>query len=48
MGTRQLKKEILNLLSGTNFQENLETIQATPGRRVVNPLFSFFYHTDPS
>ncbi|MBW2176543.1 MAG: HEAT repeat domain-containing protein [Deltaproteobacteria bacterium] len=47
MGTRQLKKEILRLLTNTDFQENLATLKNIPARQAVNPLFSFFYATDP-
>jgi len=46
MGNRQLKKEILALLRNESFEKSLEKICRIPVRRVVNPLLSFFYHTD--
>ncbi len=46
MGGRQLKKEILELLSHKNFAKGMEKILQLPGRQAVNPLFSFFYNRD--
>jgi hypothetical protein len=46
MGTRQLKKEILALFRDEAFEKSLEKICLMPARRVVNPLFSFFYNTE--
>ncbi len=48
MGTRQLKKVILRLLTDTDFQKNLGTLKVIPARQAVNPLFSFFYSTNPT
>ena len=46
MGLRQLKKETLELLSHKDFEKSLEKICQLPARKVVNPLFSFFYNSD--
>jgi hypothetical protein len=46
MGNRHLKKKFLALLRNEGFEKSLEEICLIPVRRVVNPLFSFFYHTD--
>ncbi len=46
MGSRQLKKILLPLLKKEEFEKSLEEICFMPARRVVNPLFSFFYSTD--
>ena len=46
MGWRQLKKEIIELLSYKDFEKSLEKICQLPARQVVNPLFSFFYNSD--
>jgi len=46
MGIRQLKKEILELLSHKDFEKSLEKIRQLPARQAVNPLFSFFYNRD--
>jgi len=46
MGNRHLKKKFLALLINEEFEKSLEEICLLPVRRVVNPLFSFFYHTD--
>ena len=46
MGLRQLKKEILELLSHKDFEKKLEKIIQLPARRAVNPLFSFLYNGD--
>ncbi|MBW2449911.1 MAG: HEAT repeat domain-containing protein [Deltaproteobacteria bacterium] len=46
MGSRQLKKILLPLLKKEEFEKSLEEICLMPARRVVNPLFSFFYSTD--
>jgi len=43
MGNRELKARIGQLLGQNNFENALETIRLMPGRRVVNPLFSFLY-----
>jgi len=46
MGNRHLKKKFLALLRNEEFEKSLEEICRIPVRRVVNPLLSFFYHTD--
>jgi hypothetical protein len=46
MGSRQLKKILPALLKNEEFEKSLEEICLMPARRVVSPLFSFFYHTD--
>ena len=46
MGSRELKKKLSALLINEEFEKSLEEIFRIPVRRVVNPLFSFFYHTD--
>jgi hypothetical protein len=46
MAWRQLKKEILELLSDKDFEKSLEKICQLPARQAVNPLFSFFYNSD--
>jgi hypothetical protein len=46
MGNRQLKKKILALLKNDAFEKSLEEICLMPARRVVNPLFSFFYNKE--
>ncbi|MFC1515895.1 DVU0298 family protein [Thermodesulfobacteriota bacterium] len=47
MGNRKLKKRILELLGSDDFEKRLEDICRMPARQAVNPLFSFFYNTDP-
>lgn len=47
MHTRQLKKEIFDRLSASGIHECLAFIKPFPARQVVNPLFSFLYHTEP-
>ena len=46
MGYRQLKKLLPALFKSEEFEKSLEEICLIPARRVVNPLFSFFYNTD--
>ena len=46
MGIRQLKKILPALLKNEEFEKSLEKICLMPPRRVVNPLFSFFYNTN--
>lgn len=46
MGSRQLKKILPALLKNEEFEKSLEEICILPARRVVNPLFSFFYNPD--
>lgn len=41
---RQLRKKIETLLLGDDFNHHLAEIHCFPPRRVVNPLFSMFYH----
>ncbi len=40
------KKKILELLCQEDFEKRLEEFLCFPARKVVNPLFSFFYSTD--
>ena len=47
MNNRQLKKEIFKRLSAPDIQNHLESFDAIPARRAVNPLFSFLYHLEP-
>lgn len=42
MNNRTLKKKILNTLESESFENNLTSLLAIPGRKAVNPLFSFF------
>ena len=46
MPYRQLKKEVFKLLIRDDFSSSLVRFSRLPGRQVVNPLFSFLYHTD--
>jgi hypothetical protein len=46
MSFRQLKKDVFNLLIRDDFSNSLAQLSRLPGRQVVNPLFSFLYHTD--
>ena len=46
MPYRQLKKEVYKLLIHDDFSNSLEQLSRLPGRQVVNPLFSFLYHSD--
>ncbi len=43
MGNRALKAQVRQLLSEDDFTSSLTSLCQLPGRRVVNPLFSFFY-----
>jgi len=44
---RDLKRRVLNLLRAEDISQGLEEIGSLPGRRVINPLFSFLCSTDP-
>lgn len=46
MRGRKLKAEALRLLQTDDVESGLLRIAAMPARRIVNPLFSFFYHGD--
>jgi len=46
MGGRKLKKKILGLLNENPLETSLEKICQFPPRQAVNPLFSFFYHSE--
>ena len=46
MGSRKLKKKILELLGSDDFGNSLQKICQLPARQAVNPLFSFFYNTN--
>lgn len=43
MGHRELKTQLQQLLQAEDFDAALKTIRRLPGRRAVNPLFSFFF-----
>ena len=45
MTFRQLKKEVFNLLVSDDFSSSLIQLSRLPAGQVVNPLFSFLYHT---
>ncbi|MCG6912090.1 MAG: HEAT repeat domain-containing protein [Deltaproteobacteria bacterium] len=47
MGTRQLKKEILEYLSAPDLRQSLACLTAMPARQVVNALFGCLYHMSP-
>lgn len=44
---RDLKRKLLDLLRAEDVREGLEVIGSLPGRRAINPLFSFLCSTDP-
>jgi len=44
---RDLKRRVLDLLRAEDISQGLEEIGSLPGRRVINPLFSFLCSTDP-
>jgi hypothetical protein len=44
---RNLKRKVLDLLRAEDMNQALEEIGSLPGRRVINPLFSFLCSTDP-
>lgn len=46
-GGRALKKQIFELLRQDAEDARLEAISHFPARKAINPLFSFFYNTDP-
>jgi len=48
MSFRKLKKEVFNLLQCDDFTKPLSNFPNLPARQVINPLFSFLYHTDDS
>ena len=43
---RQLKTQILSLLHQDDLNQTLALLERLPARQAVNPLFSFFFHTD--
>ena len=43
---RALKKQVLGLLLQEDIAQCLTTLSRVPGRRVINPLFSFLLHQD--
>ena len=45
-GRRKLKRQALELLKGADFQRGLAELSRLPAKRIVNPLFSFFYNAD--
>jgi len=44
---RNLKRKVLDLLRAEDISQGLEEIGSLPGRRVINPLFSFLCSNDP-
>ncbi len=46
MSFRTLKKEVLKLLRREDFEHILPRFSQMPAKQVINPLFSFLYHTD--
>lgn len=44
--SRALKRKVLDLLSQDDFDTALDELRGLPGRRVINPLFSFLCHTE--
>jgi len=46
LGSRVLKRKVLDLLGHDDFERALDELCRLPGRQVVNPLFSFLCHTD--
>lgn len=46
IGGKRLKRKILEILSGNDFNKRLSEIRRFPGRQVVNHLFSFLYNID--
>ena len=44
---RRLKREVFVLLREENFDQALESMRSIPGRRLINPLFSFLCSMDP-
>ena len=46
-GGRRLKTEIHTLLRQEDFDHTMQNILSFPGRRVINPLFSFLCSMDP-
>jgi len=45
-GSRQLKKEILKNLEDSDAERGLDRICQNPLKKVISPLFSFFYYHD--
>ena len=43
---RGLKDHVLRLLKSPDFDQSLKELIRIPGRRVVNPLFSFLFNSD--
>ena len=46
MSGKKLKKKILEILSHNDFEKGIVNISGFTARKVVNPLFSFFYNCD--
>ena len=44
---RALKKRVLRLLKSADLDRSIEELLLLPARHVINPLFSFLYHSDP-
>ena len=47
IGGREFKKNVLELVSSNNFEQDLGTLCKLPARKVINPLFSFLLSTEP-
>lgn len=45
-GGRSLKQQVLGLLQGSDFESSVRHLCLLPGRKVINPLFSFLLHSD--
>ncbi len=43
---REFKEKVLELVSSNDFEQDLGTLRKLPGRKVINPLFSFLLSTD--
>ncbi|MCX5862861.1 MAG: HEAT repeat domain-containing protein [Deltaproteobacteria bacterium] len=43
---RGLKQHVLVLLQAADFENSLRELSMLPGRKVINPLFSFLLHSD--
>lgn len=46
LGTRALKRKVLDLLRSANFDRTLSELSHVPARQVVNPLISFLFSQD--
>jgi HEAT repeat protein len=46
MKGRALKKKVYDFLKSSDFDESLNKLIRIPGRKVINPLFSFLYNSE--